>query len=83
MFDLTKYTHLPVDLFSVIKKPNKKVFLETVQPKTISRHNQKTNTTTQLVGKEHQKLFPATAKKLTQRQNWKKKFLQTAHGECS
>ncbi len=43
-----KYTHLLADsLF--IYETEYEPFLETVQPKTISRRNQKTDTTAQLV----------------------------------
>jgi hypothetical protein len=47
VFDLTKYTRLLADYISI--KEKKESFLETVQPKTISRRNQKTDTTAQLV----------------------------------
>jgi hypothetical protein len=48
VFDLTKYTHLLADSLS-IKENKYESFLETVQPKTICRRNQKTDTTAQLV----------------------------------
>jgi hypothetical protein len=49
VFYLTKYTqHLLADSLS-IKETEYKSFLETVQPKTVSRRNQKTDTTAQLV----------------------------------
>jgi hypothetical protein len=48
VFDLTKYTHLLADSLS-IKEAKQESFLETMQLKTISRRNKKTDTTAQLV----------------------------------
>jgi hypothetical protein len=48
MVGLMKYTHWLVDIFS-IKETQEEFFLETVQLKPISRHNQKTDSMAQLV----------------------------------